>query len=95
VLGVTPVAGEPGTPTVPGEPGTVVWAKAAPLRPKPSRAVRSNFEEFIIGGEIGKGRKYTSCAWQASQVVLRVARYLDKLFGTPLWYKGKNYDSFF
>jgi len=41
----------PGVPgTAPGAPGTVVWAKAAPLRPSPSRAVRSNLEDFIIDG---------------------------------------------
>jgi hypothetical protein len=56
VVAVLP--GAPGTPTVPGAPaapgvaGTVVWANAAPLRPRPNRAVRSNLEDFIIGGEM-------------------------------------------
>ena len=52
----TPAPGAPGTPVEPGVPGTVVWAKAAPLRPRPSRAVKSNLEDFIIDEKLGKGR---------------------------------------
>jgi len=64
--GVVTLPGVPGAPVEAGEPGTVVWARAAPLRPRPSRAVRNNLEDFIIV-EKGK-RKGTGQLLVASQV---------------------------
>ena len=76
----TLLPGAPGTPAAPGVPGTV-WAKAVLLRPRPSRAVKSNLEDFIIDRQNRKRKVLGRLLGLAMRRVLRVAAYLDDFSG--------------
>lgn len=47
-----PPVSTPGVPVVPRLPGTVVWAKAEPLKASPSRAAKNTWEVFINAREL-------------------------------------------